>query len=490
MNPHDSVVRPRAYARLIYITCGLLLATMLVACGGGGGADGTTGTAPPPATPPPAPTAVAWTAYVGAHYGARSWAQSVRDPGGPGRTGFDPAVAPATSLASFNAFLASNVAPLLPAHYLVFGVGGLGSGRDQTPVDNFMNFIKNGNVATYRQALKDRAKAMAALSDAPAKVSWQFGNEINSQIFSETLHTWAQDGVTPRGNDTSTIPFIVEYFLAPGVEGIEQASLDLFGNRDGIRIMLGSVSSATNPNAQAFLSELLDYQILGTYAPSLAGKRVYQIVDTISIHYAVGTGSGVWRTFLDGLHNGRVGQGKIQRIVSTEEVGQRAANAGEGMGTAVHVLARYFDWWIGRGYTPDRGHVYLWGTDLGPAGNTIDALMPVLHNFLGEVGLVKPAATAAVSGAANLEHYEFESAQARRRVLAVFAADGATTSLANITAEVPGWNTLNVSVHHFTANGNLAVTPTVSSLAAGRFAIGFGSLTINPREALLILLRE
>lgn len=488
MNPPDSVAHPRAPARIVGIACGLLLAAALAGCGGGGGADGTT--APPPPTPPPAPTAVAWTAYVGSHYGSRAWAQSVRDPGGPGDAGFDASVDPATGLASFTAFVTTTVAPLLPAHYLVLGTGGLGSGRDQVLVDTFMNFIKNGSVATYRQALKDRAKAVAALSDAPAKVSWQFGNEINSLRFSETLHAWAKDGVTPRGHDTTTIPYIVEYFLAPGVEGIEQASLDLFGNRDGIHIMLGSIASATNTNAQAFLNALLDYQIVGTYAPSLAGKRVYQVVDTISIHYTVGTGSGVWRGFLDGLHQTRIGQGKIKRIVSTEEVGQAAANDGNGMGTALQVLARYFDWWIGHGFTPDQGHAYLWGTDLGPAGNTVDALMPVLYNFLGDVAILKPAAVAAVTGAANLEHYEYESTQARRRVLAIFSADGATTSLTTITAELPGWNTLNVSVHRFTAGGDLAVNPTVTALAAGRFAIDFGGLTLNPRESLLLLLRE
>ena len=438
-------------------------------------------------TPVAAPPA--WTAYVGSLYNPRSWAQSVRDVGGVGAVGFDYAD-PVGSLATFNQTLTLNIAPQILQYDQVLSVGGLGSGRDQAAVSKFMNSVKSDAANTYRDALYQRAKAVALLNGGVDKAYWQFGNEINSQKFSETLHGWAGDGVVPIASDTTTIPWLVEYFLAPGAEGVRQASQELFADSSRIHIMLGSIAAASNLNSQAFLNALLDYRIVGTYSPTLAGKYVYEIVDTLSIHYAVGTAGSKWRDFLDGLHQNRIGKGSVRGVVSTEEVGQAAANLDYGMSTAVQVLTRYMDWWLTNNISPNHGHVFFYGSNLGAVGTSIDELMPTLHSFLGDVPLTRAVTAASVTGATNIEHYQLESVPERRKILSVFSADGLATTLNTLTLDASGWNQVAVTGHHYNNTGDHIITPSVTRQSDGKYLLTFGALILGPRESLLLFLQD
>ena len=437
----------------------------------------------------PVTTSPAWTAYVGSLYTPRSWAQSVRDVGGVGAVGFDYAD-PVGSLATFNETLAMNIAPQILQYDLVLSVGGLGSGRDQAAVSNFMSSVKSDSANTYRDALYQRAKAVALLNGGVDKAYWQFGNEINTEKFSETLHGWAGDGVVPIASDTTTIPWLVEYFLAPGAEGVRLASEELFADASRIHIMLGSIAVASNLNSQAFLNALLDYRIVGTYSPTLAGKYVYEIVDTLSIHYVVGPPGSEWRDFLDGLHQNRIGKGSVRGVVSTEEVGQAAANLGYGMSKAVQVLTRYMDWWLTHNISPNNGRVFFYGNNLGPVGTSIDDLMPTLHGFLGDVPLTRAVTSVAVTGATNIEHYQFESDPERRRILSVFSADGLATTLNTLTLDASGWNQVAVTGHHYKNTGDHIITPSVTQQPDGKYLLNFGALTLGPRESLLLFLED
>ena len=437
-----------------------------------------------PVTTPPA-----WTAYVGSLYNPRSWAQSVRDVGGVGAVGFDYAD-PVGSLATFTDTLAKNIAPQILKYDQVLSVGGVGSGRDQATVSKFMSSVKSDSANTYRDAIYQRAKAVAMLNGGADKAYWQFGNEINSQKFSETLHGWAADSIVPTASDTTTIPWLVEYFLAPGAEGVRQASQELFADPTRIHIMLGSIAAASNLNSQAFLNALLDYRIVGTYSPTLAGKYVYEVVDTISIHYAVGTAGSKWRDFLDGLHQNRIGKGSVRGVVSTEEVGKAAANLDYGMSTAVQVLTRYMDWWLTHNISPSHGRVFFYGSSLGAVGTSIDELMPTLHEFLGDVPLTRPVIGETVTGATNIEHYQFESVPERRRILSIFSADGLATTLNTLTLDASGWNQVALTGHHYTNTGDHIITPSVTRQSDGKYLLNFGTLTLEPRESLLLFLQD
>lgn len=442
------------------------------------------------AGPDGAPPA-AWTSYLGTHYGARAWAQGVRDPGGAGRAGYNPTQDPAAALSAFGDLLSTQIAPLLPSRHLVLAAGGLGAGRDQAGVDTFMDQVAADAGAAFREALRQRARAVAGLSSAAEQVHWQFGNEINSQRFSETLHGWARDGAPPRANDTTTIPWIVEYYLVPGVAGVEQASREAFGDEGRINIMLGSIASAGNPNAQAFLAALLDYRIEGKFDPRYQGLRVYELVHDVSIHYTLATPGDTWRTFLDGLHQQRVGQGRVRAVWSTEEVGTQAATAGRGMAAAVKTLGRYLHWWQVNGLSPAQGHVYFWGTDQGPRGTSVDELFPALHAFLGDVPLVPPpSGPAALVGSSNLESYEWESGAERKRVLFLFASDGLAATAASAVGRAAGWRRLSATLRRYTTGGEQVSAVPARLEPDGSYHLDLGALSLGEREAAVVLIEE
>ena len=97
-----------------------------------------------------------------------------------------------------------------------------------------------------------------------------------------------------------------------------------------------------------------------------------------------------------------------------------------------------------------------------------------------------------MTGATNLEHYQYESVSQRRRILSVFSSDTQDTTLSTITVDAAGWNNLTVTGHHYTSTGDQLVTPTVTLQANGKYLLTFAApgRTIKSRDALVLFLQD
>ena len=257
-------------------------------------------------------------------------------------------------------------------------------GKDVTKVGQFLSAVKADGGLGYREHMKDKA---ALTTDMP-NVVWQIGNEINNAVLSASIHTWLGDGKAGGSNDLSIIPTYAEMWFAPAAAGL------------GSKIMLGSVANAASANAQTFLNTLLDYTIIGTYAPSLAGKKVSEIINYGSIHYSQGATN--WTTPVDLFRKRGI------LVWHTEEVGGGGAEKGYGSVLAVKAVARTL--------TEAGNKVFLWGCGIGT--NSCNQWMPLLASYLGTEQLT--TITAPVSGT-GLETYAFDVGTTGKRVAFVLA---------------------------------------------------------------------
>jgi hypothetical protein len=350
--------------------------------------------------------------------------------------------------------------------------------------------------------------AIAALGSAgwQDRVQFQFGNEItnndsNGYYGSTCLWATRQDPVPTPNCDLATqfTPVYVEYFLAPGIAALEERSQALFGRGDALQGMLGSLVNLAN--REEFLSTLLNYRVVGTYAPAYAGKQVSELVDSVSIHYTAVTPD--WKTSLDTFAAtwwpGGVPATRVRALWATEEGGARSAEQGYGMATAMRVLARYLSWWQANGLTPDKAHVFFWGSDIkgsqeSCAGCTsLDEDMQLLHTFTGDRGLAEITGNKSLFGVTgSFESYEFAVEGQDKRVLIGFVpvvmSDAAVTSL---TLDLSAWAGRRVSVtaYHLAnqAPVALAIAP-AEVIASASTAIGF-SAPLADKDALLILVQ-
>jgi hypothetical protein len=380
---------------------------------------------------------VPWTDYFGAHYEQRPWGKSVRDPGGPGRFGYRTPGSRQPPAKWSGQGEPNELKPFLARGPVLLNVGGLGSGRDDVQTRNFLDGVRRDGGATWKRELASRVKRVADLPGASERVYWQFGNEINGPRFLRNVVSWA--GNAGRDREAALqkfIPLYVEYFLAPGVEAVRGVSQELHGDSQRIRVMLGSLANARDPHAIRFYEALLNYSIKGSHAPTLAGRKVHEVVHALSIHYLVSAEDRGWTAMLDQLADNWMGKGGIRAIWSTEEIGVRRAQSGYGGATALAVTARYLDWWSARGWDASRGHCFFWGSEMGPGGARAEDALNTLLDFTGHVPLRRlPAADAG-----GLENYQFRAGRDDKRVLIALAGSGESSSLATVLIPVAGWS--------------------------------------------------
>lgn len=349
-----------------------------------------------------------WTAYFGSHYRAEAWADSIRDPQGAGFFS-----------AEYSAEQLALLAKLGSHKQLVYSPGGLGSGRSEAAVDHYLTHM----LLTLGEDWKTQLQAnIAKIPTSAAPAYWQFGNEINSRRFSETIAAWdgAPAGGRPRpgrAHDAATVPYYVEYYLAPGVAAIRSST-----HSERVKVVLGSLAAAANPRAQAFLDALLNYQVQGLMATSLKGKRVYELVDVIALHYIASANTPQWRSTLDQLHKKWLATGKVAAIWSTEEVGLQRATRNEGAAAGLMVVARTMDWWLSKGMPPEQGRAFLWGADKGHKGTTAAEAMQALYDTIGKSHWQVLSQPAPLSGD-NLEVYGFALQPSGRQLWFAMPAD-------------------------------------------------------------------
>jgi hypothetical protein len=373
-----------------------------------------------------------WREYIGAHYSEREWARSIRDYQGPGAAGINyPEIE--TRVRQRSAMGSLGV-----AETLLFNIGGLGSGRNERQLAAYMDAIRAQGGERWKAKVRDHVIEFAnSYRSKDIEIYWQFGNEINSGQFSRSFHQWARDDERPMGHDAKTISWYVEYFLAPGVEGIIEARERRPDLRNKLNIVLGSLGVARNPSAVEWLNRLLEYEVRGSYAPSLKGKKVFELVNVVSLHYLVGTPGDGWRSILDDLHNRWYRTGAIKAIWSTEEIGIRRARAGYGAATAMQVLARYMDWWASKGIGPNAGKVFFWGSDVGSGLNKADYVLGEIYNFIGNGRIVPIKDKVEIKGVGDIEHYRFLSPDASgKQLIMLFPKDRDLVRIDKLTITV------------------------------------------------------
>lgn len=361
-----------------------------------------------------------WTQYLGSHYQQAPWADSIRDPGGPGRAGAWPIGVRGNTVEIENERwddLLETLHSLPSDHTVVLSVGGIGGGRNVDVVNEFLDQMSKNGGKSWRDALYKKAFEIYGDAQAPKGVTWQFGNEINGPRIRRHLQSWAAANASGPESAESNITLYAEYFLAPGVEVIRAAEEAQPSPARKVPILLGSAANARNSVSLSWLEDLLNYRIKGTYAESLKGKFVYEVVDGISIHYLLTSIDRYWFGALEDLFQDWVSSNKVDRIWATEEVGTKRASAGYGGATALYVTARCLNWAIKKSLSPDQWRCFIWGADEGPTGTTSDAALRKLDGFLGDTRLVEVNDQYHVEHSGDLDVFAFETADRQRAVV-------------------------------------------------------------------------
>ncbi len=356
--------------------------------------------------------------------------------------------------------------------------GGLNSARDTARVKTFMNLIESDQAQTWKEVIRQQSIRLSSLPNGGSRIYWQIGNEISSHSYSKTLRLWnGQDPNTVgegKDYDQFIIPLYVEYLLAPTVEAIDSASVTVFGKPGKINICLGSITNAHNPNARIWGDSLLNYQVAGTYAPSLTGKRVNELVNLITLHYIMGVApTSSWRDIMDGFKNQWVGRGRVAGIWSTEEVGIRAATDGRGAAVGLLVTARYLNWCLtnNNNFTPIQCRTNYYGWNEGLPGTRVDDANQTLFDFLGATQLTLVDTNQVVYDFPNIESHAFLSENKSKGVIFTFLEKGSVdtgyVSLLTLPKKVWG-NISSATAHIYSTSGHqvmsLALTQVGDSL--------------------------
>jgi hypothetical protein len=432
----------------------------------------------------------------------------LRDPGGP-NTHYRPAVSAGgyvdDGYAAFTTLALPELQSLLnQGQYAVITAGGSTPAGASVFLDSMATTAGRD---AYRLAIQNRVDAIASLgvADWQSRINFQFGNEItnnNSTGFYGATCLWVtrKDPVPTTNCDMATqfTPAYVEYYLAPGIAALEEKSLSLFGRSNALQGMLGSIVNLAS--RESFLSTLLNYRVVGTYAPAYAGRAVSDLVDSVSIHYTAVTPD--WKTSLDKFaatyRPGGVPTTRVRALWATEEGGARSAEQGYGMATAMRVLARYLSWWQANGFTPDTAHVFFWGSDIkgSPAScagcTSLDEDMPLLHNFVGERSLTEISKNKSLFGVTgSFESYEFAVEGQDKRVLIGFVPTRDNATVTSLTLDLSAWTgrSVTVTAYHLANQAPLALAMApVGVVASASTAVRF-SATMAENDALLIMVQ-
>lgn len=400
----------RLFARL-----GLLVGiSFIAACGGGsGGSSGAANESPPAPVPTdpvddnPHPDSATWPMslqhYLGSLYQTFPWSGSVRDP----YRDMVELHPPAAWTPLTDTDLAS-IAATLAERDIIMQIGGMGSakrdGDDPGTVNelfrDYMDSVIMDDGAEWRENVKSRAIEVANIVPDDRNLYWQIGNEINSSSYSDNIQLYFND------SSVATIPVYVEYFLAPTLQALQEAAQ---ASGKPVKAALGSVANFSSDSSRDFLNSLMNYQIEGNMAPALAGRQVAELVQLITLHYHMNTGTPedpeAWRTALEELTATWV-NGAVEGVWTTEEVGIIAAQEGAGAGTALRVMSRYLHWISDNRYTNTQSAFFFFGTTDGPQGQRIDDVMDQVRNLTNSRNLYFFARQ--FSSDNSLEHYAFE----------------------------------------------------------------------------------
>lgn len=404
---------------------------------------------------------------------------------------------------------------ILATHSWMYGAAsGLGSGRVQSSVNDFMNQVEVDGGAAWKSEVTTKAQALiAAHTGNVHQAYWQIGNEINSRHFGNgaqnvsntdnmgTMRDWAvskgyayphplapqdgADGTTDGRNDRGYIPYFVEYFMAPAIEALNEVNATVTPE-NRIKILSGSIANAATEGARTlWVPELMNYTIQGTYAPTLAGRKVKEMVEVLTVHYLMGGASS--QTLLDEYYSNWVFApgATITGVWATEEIGVQAADQGFGAINALQVFSRYLDVWLGGNLTSQQGALTFFGTNNAGdhAVNPIYPLQSVKPDYaMAKLSEFVPSATTsfrafvevpATDAGLPVETLAFETADGAKRVVFVSPMSTSAHTLGSLTMEGGSWagNSVTATARLFTRTGDSVPAASVASNSDGSFQI-------------------
>lgn len=466
-----------------------------------------------------------WTAYQGAEREAPVWATAQR--GGPfgdedGRVD------------------EAKLSPLLKHHDLIsWSPPRIPSQREDANHFELMNNVRATSGAWARDISRQWISDLVAVHTGTKHkvIGVMMDNEINTAGRTGRTKRWTEsvglpfphprsdfgDGVTDNSRDF--IGYWVEYFLAPCVEGANQANAEVAPELR-IPVLLGSIANIRQPAARdRFLPALLEYEIEGAYAPTLAGMRVKDIIDYVAIHYLLTVeeiygyvgDDGVplpygYRDALDDLHNRWIGNGSIKGIWHTEEGGNQAQKADRHASLGLRVFGRLTSWALDRDAAPEQIRVsgYYYGPpggwpDYQPRKETSwDFGLSTVHDFIGESSLINRSNSLSVDADDPVEAYAFETDGHTRRVVLVSPQTSpkhqGPTHVSSITIDANGWSAdgaaVEATLHHFKSDeqgyNTFPVNVTGGPADGGRYRINLPEpIALNPsQQTLMVHLRH
>jgi hypothetical protein len=221
-----------------------------------------------------------------------------------------------------------------------------GGGANGGSPDNW-NLIK-ANGAKY---FKDFVYAMAVtLNSGPyfsknPIATFEVGNEVNAigQFNVLGVANEKDRQYTPEKQARG----YVDAFLAPAVEGLRKASMDLFGDPRRLVVVSAGIATAYSPDSAAFIDTFMNM----TPSTSALTAPIKTQIDILGVHYTMRfplkPGKNLYGTTYDQLKKKWVDTGTVKGIWGTEEGGDH----GRGAYDALLSSFRYIHWWSQRGWS-------------------------------------------------------------------------------------------------------------------------------------------
>lgn len=395
--------------------------------------------------------------YSGSLYGSFDWSGPIRDP-----------MRNEVEIQAGDEFVAMTTAELsefqdiVESRKVIMQIGGLGSAklyRDENgqvieglPHPNFvayMTSLESDQAAGWKAAVAERAREILSVSPEAVEENfpyyWQIGNEINARSYSVNIHLYLADGLPGHASDLEIIPFYVENFFAPTVSALLKVSEE---ENQVIPVALGSIEGLHGPSATSFLDALLNYEIIGTYAPELAGMSVYELVDILTGHYFMNASSPeepmLWRDMLSYFHDNWVGRGRIKALWNTEDLGSSAADKGLGAVSAARILVRGLDWANTIEASRDDFSWFYYAPKVGPTEQTADALLSRINDHMGREALTLEAHQ--FDNGDQIESYVYRHRDDARRFITVSGLNKSDlTSLSSLTLSLDSFYSISSS---------------------------------------------
>src|SRR5690606_16197610 len=428
--------------------------------------------------------------HLGSLYSPFVWSGPVRDPYRDSIEITDPAL-----YQPLTADEKSALTTTLQQRDIIMQIGGMGSaklwegGAQVHPnFKTYMDALVADSGAAWRYAAAARAREVIEATPDGSRVYWQIGNEINASSYLQNINLYFG---ASYASTFDIIPVYVEYFLAPTLQAFQQAASD---SGKPVRVALGSIAGFANINSQQFLNNLLNYEITGTYAPNLAGRKVYELVDIVTIHYLMNASTAenpeIWRDALVSVRDQWLGVGNISGVWSTEDVGIRAAEDGMGAGSALRILSRYLGWVSENQFDRYTARWFFFGTTAGPVGQAINDSLTQWQQLTGDVPLEFVAKQHSSDG--TRETYLFKVSGRSQWLMTITAVGNNTVSVtdADLDIAVANVGTASVQAWRYGMSGTQTLAPALLAVSSGGRVHFNAPVSLDEPDAVLVWVSE